>query len=154
MKKASMKFNIPYSSLHQWCYGNTRSRECGTRGVLTTDEENLFVEYLIEMYNRGLGLSPTQLKMKVYEITRNRWTPFKNGIPGGGWMCWWKRRHPELSLRSSQALEATRASGLCEKNVASFYENLESLTTTHAYPPSRIWNCNESGTQAGIISTT
>jgi hypothetical protein len=33
------------------------------------------------MCDRGLGLSPIQLKMKVYEITKNRWTPFKNGIP-------------------------------------------------------------------------
>jgi hypothetical protein len=75
MRKASMKFNIPYSSLRQWYYDNTRSRERGTRGVLITDEENLLVEYLIEMCNRELGLLPTQLKMKVYEITRNRWIP-------------------------------------------------------------------------------
>jgi hypothetical protein len=39
--------------------------------VLIDDEEKYLVEYLIEMYNRGLGLLPIQLKMKVYEITRN-----------------------------------------------------------------------------------
>jgi hypothetical protein len=58
------------------------------KGVLTVEEENQLVEYLIEMCNRGLGLSPIQLKMKVCEITKNRWTPFKNGILGGGWMRW------------------------------------------------------------------
>jgi hypothetical protein len=71
MRKASFKYNIPYSFLRQWCYGNTRSRERGTKGVLIDDEEKYLVEYLIEMYNRGLGLLPIQLKMKVYEITRN-----------------------------------------------------------------------------------
>jgi hypothetical protein len=30
-------------------------------------------------------------------------------------MQWWKRCHSELSLRTSQALEAARASGLCKK---------------------------------------
>jgi hypothetical protein len=118
---------------------------------LTVDEENQLVEYLIEMYNRGLGLLPTQLKMKVYEMTKERWTSFKNGIPGGGWMRWWKHCHPELSLRTSHALEATRASGLCEENVASFHDNLEILTSTHDYPPRCIWNCDESGAQAGKI---
>jgi hypothetical protein len=34
----------------------------------------------------GFGLSSTQLKMKVYEMTRDRWASFKNGILGGGWM--------------------------------------------------------------------
>jgi hypothetical protein len=57
--------------------------------------------------------------------------------------------HPELSLRTSQALEAARASGLCEENVASFYDNLENLISTHDYPPGRIWNYDESGAQAG-----
>jgi hypothetical protein len=70
--------------LHGWCYGKTRSRQRGTKGVLTLEEENQLVEYLIEMCNRGFGLSPIQLKMKVYEITKDRWTPFKNGILGGG----------------------------------------------------------------------
>jgi hypothetical protein len=116
---------------------------------LTVDEENQLVEYLIEMYNRGLGLLPTQLKMKVYEMTKDRWTPFKNVIPGGSWMRWWKHRHPKLSLRTSQALEAARASGLCKENVASFYDNLETLTSNHNYLPGRIWNYDESGAQVG-----
>jgi hypothetical protein len=148
IRKASNTYNIPYSSFCSWCYGKTRSRDRGTKGVLTVDEENQLVEYLIEMCNRGLGLSPTQLKMKVYEITKDKWTPFKNGIPGGGRMTWWRRRHPKLSLRTSQALEAAGTSGLCEENVASFYDNLENLTSTHGYSPGRIWNCDESGAQA------
>jgi hypothetical protein len=82
--------------------------------------------------------------MKVYEITKDRWYSFKNGIPSGGWMRWWKRRHSELSLRTSQALEVARASGLCKKNVASFYDNLENLMSTHDYPSGSIWNCDES----------
>jgi hypothetical protein len=62
-------------------------------------------------------------------------------------MCWWKKCHPELTLRSSQAVEAIRASGLCQENISSFYENLEELCTMHEYPPEHIWNCKESGAQ-------
>jgi hypothetical protein len=27
--------------------------------------------------------------------------PFTNGIPGPGWLRWFKKHHPELSLRMS-----------------------------------------------------
>ena len=101
------------------------------------------------MCDQGYGLSPTALKMKVYEITMSRCTPFKNGIPGRGWMRWWMKRHPQLILRVSQALDTARAKGLCAENVSSLYDNLESLYSLHQYPPSRIWNCDESGAQAG-----
>ena len=59
MKKASEEYHIPYSSLRDWCYGTTRSRDRGVKGVLTTEEEDEFVQYLIQMCDRGLGLSPT-----------------------------------------------------------------------------------------------
>lgn len=67
-------------------------------------------------------------------------------------MRWWKRRHPELTLRVSHALESARAKGLCEENVRNFHENLQhlyNLYNLHNYPADRIWNCDESGAQAG-----
>jgi hypothetical protein len=48
---------------------------------LSPKEEEQIVEYLVRMCERGLGLSPIALKIKVYEVTRHRSTPFKNGIP-------------------------------------------------------------------------
>jgi hypothetical protein len=106
-------------------------RECGIKGVLIVDEESHLVQYLIDMCNRGLRLSPIKLKMKVCEIIRDRWTHFKNGISSGGWMRWWKCHYLELSLRSSQALEAARATGLCEENVTSFWRILQAHMITH-----------------------
>jgi hypothetical protein len=82
MKKAAKDNNIPYSSLRDWYCGKTRSRTCGIKGMLTASEESELVTYLTEMSDRGYGLSPNALKMKVYEITKTRWTPFRNGFPG------------------------------------------------------------------------
>jgi hypothetical protein len=52
--------------------------------MLSPEKEDQIVEYLVRMCERGLGLMPIALKMKVYEITRHRSTPFKNQIPGYG----------------------------------------------------------------------
>ena len=149
MRRAAIMYNIPYTSFREWCYGVRMSRKKGPPSVLSPAEEEELVTYLMEMCDRGYGLTPTALRMKVYEITQSRWTPFRNGIPGNGWMRWWKRRHPELTLRVSQALEGARAKGLCEDNVRSFYENLQQLYDLHKYTPDKIWNCDETGAQAG-----
>ena len=64
-------------------------------------------------------------------------------------MRWWKCHHPELTFRALQVLESARAKGLCESNVASFYNNLDELYKDHTYPLERVWNCDESSAQAG-----
>lgn len=149
MRQAASTFNIPYSTFREWCYGIRTTRKKGPPTVLSTVEEEELVKYLIQMCDRGYGLSPTALRMKVYELTQSRWTPFRDGIPGNGWMRWWKKRHPDLTLRVSQALESARAKGLCEENVMSFYSNLQHLYDMHQYSAERIWNCDESRAQAG-----
>ena len=88
MKKAAATYSIPYSTFREWCYGIRTSRKKGPPTVLKLAEEEELVNYLIQMCDRGYGLSPSAFRMKVYEITQSRWTPFRNGIPGNGWMCW------------------------------------------------------------------
>ena len=51
-----------------------------------------------------------------------------------------KKNHP---------LELARARGLCPLAAISFYCNLKELYDAWNYPPSHIWNCDESGVQAG-----
>jgi hypothetical protein len=123
MKKASEQFNLPYNSFREHYYGMRKSRVRGAKGVLTSQEEQLLFDWLLTMVDRGYGLSPTALRMKVNKITMSRATPFTEGIPGRGW----KRRHLELTLHASQTLETARARGLCEDNVKSFYDNLQTL---------------------------
>jgi hypothetical protein len=112
-----------------------QSRIRGAKGVLSLEEEQQLVDWLLLMCDRGYGLSPTALRMKVSKITMSRDTPFREGIHGGGWMRGWRRQHPELTLRVSQALETARARGLCRDNVRSFYDNLQTLYRLHNYTP-------------------
>lgn len=100
------------------------------------------------MCDMGYGLTPTTLKMKVYEIMKTRWAPLNNVIPGVGWMRWWKLWHPEFIIHSSQGLDFARARGLSGENVDAFYNNLASLYDLHQCLPTRIWNYNKSGAQA------
>jgi hypothetical protein len=88
------------------------------------------------MQNLGFPLTISQLKLKVALLTEGRDTPFTDGIPGPGWLQWFRIRHPELSLRMAQGLDAKRARSLCAENVHNFYENLSCLYDAHNYSPS------------------
>jgi hypothetical protein len=101
------------------------------------------------MQNLGWPMTIGMVRLKVAEICQDRPNPFTHGILGQGWLCWFKKRHPELILRSSQGLEVNRAKNLCPQNVASLFGNLQLLYAAHSYPPDHIWNCDEAGVHAG-----
>jgi hypothetical protein len=100
------------------------------------------------MARYGHPINIMELKLKVAEATQDQVTPFTNGVPGLEWLRWFRKPHPEISLHTNQGLDARRAKGLCPENVATFYDNLESMLAK-GYGPEFIWNCDESGAQAG-----
>ena len=146
---AARNMEIPATSLRDHIYGRTIKRKKGRQGVLSVEEESALVKWMLEMQEHAHPICIMELRRKVAEMTQDRWTPFKDGIPGRGWLRWFRNRHPELTLRSAQALEEARAKGLNPNSVASFYDNLQAAYQHHAYPPSHIWNADESGAQTG-----
>lgn len=88
-------------------------------------------------------------KLLVARIIQTRCTPFKDGIPGKGWMKWFHHRHPNLALQTVEGLDLARARNLCPDGVQSFYQNLVEMYQQHKYDTSHVWNCNETGVQAG-----
>jgi hypothetical protein len=95
--------------------------------VLIEDEERSLEQYLFQMQELGYPLTIGQLRLKVAQMVETRDNPFRNGILGVGWLCWFRHRHPNLALRTTQGLEVNRARNLCQENVSSFYHNLQTL---------------------------
>jgi len=83
-------YGIPASSLRDHLYGCTIHRKRGRQGVLTNKEEEELERYLLQMQDLGYPLTIAQLRLKVVEITQTRVTPFRDGIPGAGWLRWWQ----------------------------------------------------------------
>ena len=80
--KVSVEYKILRYSLRNHMNGKTRSRKMGPKGVFKSEEEIALYHYIEEMVDCGLSLSPTQLIIKVGEMTEDTITPFKNGILG------------------------------------------------------------------------
>jgi hypothetical protein len=150
VRTAARSFGIPPTSLRDHLYGKVVGRKRGSQTVLKEEEETKLVKYLFKMQDLGHPLTSGQLRLKVALATQTRETPWSAaGVPGKSWLRSFKLRHPELTSRKSQGLELGRARGLCPSSAASLYCNLEELYTSFHYPPSHIWNCDESGVQAG-----
>ena len=147
MRGVARENGIPPSTLRGHIYGTTLQRRRGKVGVLTDEEEKTLAQHLVDIQDLGFPLTIGQLREKVSILTQSRHTPFKNGVPGPGWVKCFKWRHPELSIRKAQSLEQKRAKNLCPAAVASFYENLQRLYEQNAYEAKQIWNCDESGVQ-------
>jgi hypothetical protein len=123
VQKVALDYVIPRTTLGSHVMGLTLSRKRGRKPVLSSIEEEKLMNYYIARYGHPLNL--IELRIKVVEATQLRDTPFIDGILGHGWLHWFKKCHPELSLHMSQGLDAGRARGLSPENVSTFYEKVQ-----------------------------
>ncbi|XP_059077115.1 MFS-type transporter clz9-like [Cryptomeria japonica] len=59
-----------------------------------------------------------------------------------------RKRHPDLTIRTAEGLDRDRAVMLRPSIVTDFYDNLEKLYNAYEYGPTKIWNYDETGVQA------
>jgi hypothetical protein len=65
--------------------GKIRLKKQGPQGVLTNQEDETLMAWILGMQECKLSITLHQLKMKVAKFTQTRPTPFKNGIPKNSW---------------------------------------------------------------------
>ncbi len=73
----------------------------------------------------------------------------QNGILSWGWLWWFRKHDPYLSLHVAQGHKVGRAKGLCPNKVAMTYDNLHYVYGLQNYDVSKIWNYDEFGVQVG-----
>ena len=84
----------------------------GPSSVLTKAEENQFADWLIELANRGFGLSRDGFlkAVKKFLDKDGRTTPFKDNKPGNKWFGSFIKRNPKVKLCKARSLQKKRAS--------------------------------------------
>ena len=117
---------------------------------LTKNEENQMADWLIELANRGFGLSKDALLKAVEKFLDKdgRTAPFKDNKPGNKWFRSFIERNPKVKLCKARPLEKKRAS-ISKDAVDAWFTELEALSfliekgLTNC--PALIWNCDETG---------
>ena len=108
--KAAHTFKVPRSTLFRRANNkNSKITGCGKgftgfTTVFTSEQENDLCEYLLNMEEMFMGLTPTDVRDIAYQmaIRNNLPNPFsdRNTTAGDDWYLGFMSRHPELSLHS------------------------------------------------------
>ena len=121
----------------------------GPPPILTAEEEESLVEYVVHMCKIGYGRTKEQLTLIVKAILDKdgRKNPFTNNRPGKDWVKAFLSRHPQLTFRKSQQLSIARAVSCTPTVLDSWFANFKAFLIEYGIldKPSRIYNCDESG---------
>lgn len=152
IRKAAKLYNVPKTTLIDTMREKyTKPGNIGGPTVLTENEENILVDWVVQMGEMGFPVTKSQVLESVGKLVKNlnRETPFKNNIPGKKWYNSFLSRHPEISKRVPQALTSSRAA-VTEVDIRKWFGRVKTYFTENDLldvldDPSRIFNCDEAG---------
>jgi len=154
VKTAALKWSIPRTTLQRLKKSGFKIPERpGPQTVLTSNEENLLVEWLIELARRGIPIQKRSILDSIQKIIHedSRMNPFTDGRPGKGWFRAFMRRHPQLAERNAESICRGRGS-LTEGCIRGWFgdakkffseKNCEYILTS----PTKQYNGDETGFQ-------
>ena len=151
VRKASEKYGVPKSTIYD--HASLKVKEVTSRPgpspVLKKEEEEELVQWTIKMAEVGYGQCKQQVCIMVKKLLdeNGRPNPFTDNYPGKDWWNAFLKRHPEIRLRTPQAIETYRAKACTPSVMNKWYTDYEQFLLVHNLidKPHNIWNCDESG---------
>lgn len=155
-RQAAIIYKIPRKTLSRYLSIDSRN-EHGLKflplgsfsPVFNTVQEQELVQFIIEMNQYGLGVTRQELRSVAFQLAEKNLVnhPFcrETELAGRDWLEGFLKRHPELSLRSPEPTSLARLKGFNRVSVDRFYELLKDIYDSADFPPSRIWNADETG---------
>ena len=149
-RKCADQFNVPKSTLRDRITGRVvHGTKNGPESKLSTEDENKLAAYLIDTSRQGYGKSKEIIMFMATQIAVKRG---KKVLEGGLSEMWWRsflKRHPEISLRTSQNFGMVRTL-VTRQTVEAFYKRLLETLQGNGIgnlldKPHLIFNADESG---------
>ncbi|MCO5551985.1 hypothetical protein L7F22_005493 [Adiantum nelumboides] len=147
LRKCSLQFGMSRSAITNWEEGRTQNKKKGPPSMLSMEEEDALLQWVFLKCEYRHGVSVHDVKLKFAEMCQTRHTLLSNGIPGKSWWEAFRRRHPNLVFRVSEGLDQSRTCKFRPEIVKTLHDNLEKLYSEHNFPPTNIWNADETGFQ-------
>lgn len=148
-KTAANKFNIPRATLQFRLSNLFVKSQPGPDTVLTGAEEKEIVKWIISACRKGFPRRKEDVikSVKLYLDENPRPNSFIDNTPGDGWYKLFLKRHPELSIRTSEAVTSA-SSKLSEKQIRNWFKQVEEYLKENDLfnilsDPSRVYNGDE-----------
>jgi hypothetical protein len=156
VRPASEAYSVPKSSLHDRLMKLIKGKnvilasDIGTfRRTLSDEQEEELVAYSKDLDSRLMPLTKKEFGKLAFEFAKNLKFShrFNQQIrtTGKDFYYDFMTRHPDLSLRCAEATIVQRAAGFNKLQVELFFDKLSELSSKQHFPPSRIFNADETG---------
>ena len=146
VRRAALEYNVPKSTLHDRVIGRVKpGAKSGPSRNLDDEEEDEIVHWIIGCAEVGYAKSVNEVRSVVSAIVTK-----KMGIPTTISHGWWEKfakRHPELSLRTGEAVAYRRAISINKGTIYHYFDLLENILKKNGLldRPSLVFNADESG---------
>lgn len=142
------KYGIPYVTLHRHLKSGSTVKKLGRFAtIFTPDQEQALCEYLMKLDSLFYGLTRIDFLRMAFDYAEKNNIPhsFKNGKAGNDWFAGFKKRHPDIVLRSPEPTSIARTRGFNRPQVELFYSNFWNQVEKHNFDATTIYNMDETG---------
>lgn len=117
--------------------------------TFTVEQEKQLKDHILLMEKRLFGLTIKDFRSLAFQFAEMNSIPNnfskETRLAGRDWVSSFLKRNPEISLRQPENTSAARASAFNRNNVKEFFKLLGDLMDKFHFPPSCIYNCDETG---------
>jgi hypothetical protein len=155
ISRCATAFNIPRKTLSNRLRKiKTRIQSHEKQQILTSIEEEELAIWISNASKLGVPTPLPLVKNLAEEIQSNRFTSRaeseKSNI-SSRWIDRFRARHPTLETCFTRPIDALRFEGLEYSKVKSYFDGLSEAIQRERYPPSAIFNVDETGFSLGSI---
>ena len=147
--EASRQFSIPRKTLDDRVKGRVEhGSNPGPNTALTAEEEKALVAYLFYMSERGFALTVNMARAFPWAVSFRSGSNSRFNEDTGPGKHWWRNfhaRHAELTLRTSDNIDRSRACSLTKEVVEEYFTLLKSTLEENGLmnSPRQLFICDE-----------
>lgn len=153
---ASLQYRIPRSTIVRRMSSPRKPKKMGSKDpVFTREQEQEILKHLMDMEVRFYGLTMKDVRKLAFDLAEKNHLKHsfnkEKGLAGRDWLRGFLKRNPTLSFRKPEATSIARARGFNRTSVNAFFDMLDNTTNNQHFPPSRIFNADETGVSTVIF---
>jgi hypothetical protein len=153
IRKAAIAFQIPFSTLQRrHSTAKSRSESHISQQLLTPIEETTLESWIYRAAKLGALITLQLVKILASEIQSEQGSNYdENELSpiSDRWVDRFRTRYPRTKTCFSRTIDTARSTALDFSTIKSYFDNLGELLHEHKYPPSAIYNVDETGFSIG-----
>ncbi|CAI6371189.1 unnamed protein product [Macrosiphum euphorbiae] len=151
--KASKQFNVPQATLRRRFHNTNKIakgivKHLGRPSCLSSMVEKKLVDHILNLESRFFGMTVKEVKKLAYDFAEEAHIPHnfnkEKREAGWDWLAGFRKRNPELSLRSPEPTSAARAQAFNKPQVHKFFNIFFDTMRSENISVDKIYNMDES----------